>query len=586
MIKKFSREISTTQSHYKANIEKKDITQQCSYNLPVDLEEYLLSLGALVEAHGSRRNQKYYLSNQYKLILGDNIFAAIGDSYKKQNNKIIFTHTESEDGGSKKFQLKKTDFHAAGEGFEWFVELYLHNIENTLTVVYVDDEKKTVKIDIELTPYFFKGKTMVEDKPENIDSNMLGTNIILYGVPGCGKSHTIKTEFCSNSKYMQRVVFHPDYTYSDFIGQILPIVTKQENGTENITYNFVPGPFTVALKKAFEDPKNMYYLIIEEINRGNAPAIFGEVFQLLDRENGESEYGITNFDIANEVYADKGHEVKLPRNLTILATMNTADQNVFTLDTAFKRRWIMRSIKNDIANCNHANEYIDGTLVTWYNFTKKINDTIIDISEGNLSSEDNRLGAYFIKEEDLKDRKIFGEKVLMYLWNDAFKYDRSVVFNSEYKTLEDLLIAFEKDGFVVFNSNLEFDTTLIGNTDGSTRYEGDVKEYLSTKNLNFVTVYESLLDLLELKLSTSIDKYTTRSNDHICLRTQGKVIAEVYIQRDKIKVLTKVPNNPEYQIGTKVPDTHNWTLNYSISFTDDSIIETVVDAIIDSQNLN
>lgn len=383
---------------------------------------------------------------------------------------------------------------------------------------------------------------------------------------------------------MQRVVFHPDYTYSDFIGQILPVISN-DGATERISYKFMPGPFTTALSNAVNEKNGkMHYLVIEEINRGNAPAIFGEVFQLLDRENGISEYGITNFDIAKEVYGDKFHEVKIPANLTILATMNTADQNVFTLDTAFKRRWIMRSIKNDIAACEHANECIAGTNVTWYSFATKINDTIIDISDGNLSSEDNRLGAYFVKSEDLKSRKIFGEKVLMYLWNDAFKYDREVVFEAEYKTLEDLLTAFEDYGFKVFNQSLAFEETLVDAAE-TTRYEGDTTEYLSTKNPNFVAIYETLVELLESKIATAIDKYTTRTNDHISLRTQGKVLAEVHIQKAKIKVLTRVPNNPNYLIGTKVPDTHNWTLNYSIDFSDDSNIETIANAIIDSQNL-
>lgn len=424
-----------------------------------------------------------------------------------------------------------------------------------------------------------------EELGRHYQGDICGENVILYGVPGCGKSRTIKDEYCNDKRYMERVVFHPDYTYSDFIGQILPVINKVD-GEEKISYKFTAGPFTKILKDAVDDKEGkMHYLVIEEINRGNAPAIFGEVFQLLDRENGESEYGITNFDIADYVYGTKEHEIKIPANLTILATMNTADQNVFTLDTAFKRRWVMRSIKNDIAACEHADECIAGTNVTWYSFAKKINDTIIDVSDGNLSSEDNRLGAYFVKSEDLKSRKVFGEKVLMYLWNDAFKYDRDNVFNSEYKTLEDLLDAFAAYGFAVFNSALEFDTVVTETAEGSSKYEGDPQEYLSTKKPEFVAIYETLVELLESKISTTIDKYTTRTNDHISLRTQGKVLAEVHIQKAKIKILTRVPSNTEYLIGTKVPDTHNWTLNYSIDFSDDSNIETVVNAIIDSQNL-
>lgn len=115
------------------------------------------------------------------------------------------------------------------------------------------------------------------------------TNILLYGVPGSGKSWTIEHEYCKPSTNVERLVFHPDYTYADFIGQILPNVA--ENG--QVSYKFTPGPFTTILKDAYQNPDKEYILIIEEINRGNAPAIFGEVFQLLDRikeDNNNGEY--------------------------------------------------------------------------------------------------------------------------------------------------------------------------------------------------------------------------------------------------------------------------------------------------------
>lgn len=146
-------------------------------------------------------------------------------------------------------------------------------------------------------------------------------NILLYGVPGAGKSHEIKTKYCSDEKFMERVVFHPDYTYSDFVGQILPRVEKDESGNEKLKYVFTPGPFTKMLKKAEKDPDHYYYLVIEELNRGNAPAIFGEIFQLLDRKDedefppeevGESEYGISNYEVATEVYEDEEHPVRIP----------------------------------------------------------------------------------------------------------------------------------------------------------------------------------------------------------------------------------------------------------------------------------
>lgn len=233
---------------------------------------------------------------------------------------------------------------------------------------------------------------------------------------------------------MERVVFHPDYSYSDFVGQILP---KVEDGV--LRYLYSPGPFTKILKKAWQDPQNYYYLVVEELNRGNAPAIFGEIFQLLDRKAdtevypdcyGESEYGISNSDVANEVYGNPDAMVFIPSNLWIIATMNTADQNVFTLDTAFQRRWMMKHIENDVMSAKHANDKIEGSLISWGVFATVINEEILKVSDGVLSSEDKRLGAYFITKQELSTER-FPEKVLKYLWDDAFKMNRDSLFAAE-----------------------------------------------------------------------------------------------------------------------------------------------------------
>lgn len=276
-------------------------------------------------------------------------------------------------------------------------------------------------------------------------------NILLYGVPGAGKSHEIKTKYCSDEKYMERVVFHPDYMYSDFVGQILPRVEKNESGNDKLKYVFTPGPFTKMLKKAENDPDNYYYLVIEELNRGNAPAVFGEIFQLLDRKDedefpaeevGESEYGISNYEVAKEVYEDEKHPVRIPSNMYILATMNTADQNVFTLDTAFQRRWNMRQIENNFEKSDHSKDIIAGTKVSWGAFATVINDMVIDINVDMASSEDKRLGTYFAKKKELEASR-FPEKVLKYLWDDAFKMDKTAIFNENCKSLEDVVVTYE-----------------------------------------------------------------------------------------------------------------------------------------------
>ena len=293
------------------------------------------------------------------------------------------------------------------------------------------------------------------DKAERLKG---GVNVLLYGVPGCGKSHTIMNKYCKDADVIERVVFHPDYTYGDFVGQILPL-TDAETG--KIRYEFTAGPFTRILSDAYNHPTKKYCLIVEEINRGNAPAIFGDIFQLLDRdENGSGAYEITNADVAAKVYihGQAIKKIKLPSNLFIFATMNTSDQNVFTLDTAFQRRWNMRMVENDVFKSKIAKKLILDTKIEWAKFADTINSLIITKNVGMTSSEDKRLGAYFVTEMDLHffttddgitqeeadDRNHnFPEKVLKYLRDDAFKFTRDEVFKSEYDSLEKLIKAFE-----------------------------------------------------------------------------------------------------------------------------------------------
>lgn len=328
-----------------------------------------------------------------------------------------------------------------------------------------------------------------------------GTNTILYGVPGSGKSWTIEQEYCDDKSISERLVFHPDYTNADFIGQILPAV--DENG--QVTYEFTAGPFTTILKEAYWDPTNKYILIIEEINRGNAPAIFGEIFQLLDRKVemfeehndnaiypvGTSEYSITHKDIAKYVYGDIKQKVRIPSNLFLIGTMNTSDQNVFTLDTAFQRRWTMRLIENNFDNVNtaFADTKILDTECSWRRFNETVNRIIVGNNAKLASAEDKRLGVYFIHKSDmemdlralpsheytsslmeyndllrveltneitpaqkkrLKDmrdafihNRKFAEKVIKYLWDDVFKFNLAAIFDTEkLESLEDVIRMF------------------------------------------------------------------------------------------------------------------------------------------------
>lgn len=296
------------------------------------------------------------------------------------------------------------------------------------------------------------------------------TNILLYGVPGCGKSHKVEEEYESKittEKNKVRVVFHPDYTYSDFVGQLLPVLKEVENAQgvkeEKLQYEFVPGPFTKIIKTAYEEPNQQCLLIIEELNRGNAPAIFGEIFQLLDRnDNGESKYGIYNADIAKYAYGGLPENqgiainviantpIKLPPNLTIVATMNTSDQNVFTMDTAFQRRWQMKHIPNrftgeslDEKTINHVAKHLPNSEISWGVFAQTVNKKMHTANLGFGGTEDKSLGVYFATDNDLDDAERFAEKVLKYLWDDAFKLGRKELFNDCSQGLSAVIEAYE-----------------------------------------------------------------------------------------------------------------------------------------------
>lgn len=298
-----------------------------------------------------------------------------------------------------------------------------------------------------------------------------GENLIIYGTPGCGKSHELakRLEKDFPEKNRIRVTFHQDYTYTDFVGQILPSVTDDDK----VKYEFIPGPFSLALASAIEKMDEKVALVIEEINRGNAASIFGDLFQLLDRDaDGTSVYPLTNVQITDYLKKQLAYAldyIKIPSNLFIFATMNTGDQNVFTLDTAFKRRWNFEKISNKFTKDDaHSDRYVPGmNNVTWENFVVGINKHMI--KEGTFDSEDKQLGKYFVTynqlvdqgEDDKQKAKTFAYKVLEYLWNDVAKFDRERWFNvTNYKTLDDVLDAWIKgDGEKIFSKEILFVVT-------------------------------------------------------------------------------------------------------------------------------
>ena len=279
------------------------------------------------------------------------------------------------------------------------------------------------------------------------NSNSNGVEVrqlIKYGVPGTGKSYGITEKIkeiyddydeTGDSEFVFRTTLHPEYSYYDFVGSTYPIVKD-----DKITYDFRPGIFTSALKKAldFEKTGERVFLVLEEMSRANVAAVFGDLFQLLDRDdNGVSEYKIRNDLIATYIRDNGGvdlanNNIYLPANLYIYGTVNTSDQNVFVMDNAFKRRFEFEYVSTDPVvdkDNKPLNEFefvLDSSRYKWSDFYRRINSYVTGIMG---LREDKQIGPFFLKFKSSSDDSETEEynfnqiknKLLQYLWEDVHK---------------------------------------------------------------------------------------------------------------------------------------------------------------------
>lgn len=243
---------------------------------------------------------------------------------------------------------------------------------------------------------------------------------IYYGPPGTGKSRRVKQLLQGTvlDKHIFRTTFHPDYTYEDFVGSYRPVTVE-----ETIHYKFVAGVFLKAYVKS-RSTSLPVVLVIDELSRGNCSAIFGDMFQLLDRkpDTGMSEYEVTTSEDIERYLASEGivnpERIQLPRNLYIFATMNTSDQSIFPMDSAFKRRWEWEYVPVDPADAQKQQLNLCGSSYSWAYFIQHVNENIYSITE----SEDKQLGNRFVNAKGgVIDQDSFIGKVMFYLWNDVFK---------------------------------------------------------------------------------------------------------------------------------------------------------------------
>ncbi len=293
-------------------------------------------------------------------------------------------------------------------------------------------------------------------------------NRIIFGAPGTGKSHSLELDRKNNfaDDCFERVTFHPNYSYAQFVGTYKPV---QDSADENqIKYEYIPGPFMRIYVAAKQNPSQNFLLLIEEINRANVAAVFGDVFQLLDRdENGNSEYPVAASEDIKKYLAKNGiheDELKIPSNMYIWATMNSADQGVFPMDTAFKRRWEFEYIGID-ENEDKVKGYeipISATKkVNWNDLRKAINNKLITLG----INEDKLLGPFFLSKIVLDSAfdkgmdfvKLFESKVLMYLFEDAAKMKAKQLFNVDERKFiySEVCKKFELEGLKVFKFNEE-----------------------------------------------------------------------------------------------------------------------------------
>ena len=401
---------------------------------------------------------------------------------------------------------------------------------------------------------------------------------IYYGAPGTGKSHAIKD--LTIGEDVIRTTFHPDSDYASFVGTYKPITEEVplrnlmgekvfENGEEvqeeKIVYKFIPQAFLEAYVNAWKklNDNKKQYLIIEEINRGNCAQIFGDLFQLLDRnENGFSEYPIV-VDTDMQKYLEKefkgwdihdkesinrlyngndivklileGKRLVLPSNLYIWATMNTSDQSLFPIDSAFKRRWDWKYVPIREGRDKETNAPLNWRINTgdkqydWWSFVSKINELI-----GSLTnSEDKKLGYFFCKAKDGEiDADLFVSKVIFYLWNDVFKdygFDDKDFQDEEGKILSFDRFYEDKNGTTnVDSANVE----LFLENLGVDKYKSDEKEK------------ENYIDTEEEQNGKNNFKYTINgSSQQYAKRILAAKLVEEYIKMNPDLSPKQVVNN-------------------------------------------
>lgn len=420
--------------------------------------DFIRALSALCLIDGVYFKKEHEFASQLEIFseLSKQISAQFGDS---ETSVYTVYHFKREDGRFYLNNLKKSN------GFN--IRSFL--VEQSSVLTFQKDEKGNMSIRLEASVP--KSDVEVNNLEVVSDSLELDQPLqqIFFGAPGTGKSFEINKMCAKYENY--RTTFHPDTDYSSFVGSYKPITTKvpvytsygntamimkDKDGNDimedRIVYRYVFQSFLkayiAAWKEQQKDNPNPVFLIVEEINRGNCAQVFGDIFQLLDRnESGYSDYPIVadddlaqelkrmlgdleiaNHDRINNLYkggkdvvamVKEGSHLLLPNNLYIWATMNTSDQSLFPIDSAFKRRWDWKYIKIRNSSENYKIKFSNGNTYDWWEFVTTINERI---EGGDIQQEDKKLGYFFAKAKNgFISPEIFLSKVIFFLYNDVFK---------------------------------------------------------------------------------------------------------------------------------------------------------------------
>lgn len=462
---------------------------QASINIPTELRKYLLDNRIVFKdeklsdkiSSEKIKYDTYNLSSSYKLIIDSDLKHILNLESDSNYGFFMISATNT------KYQIRPSQYDIVDESSEldysWLGKLLSKTYVDSELIFICDTDHKTITLSFDP-----KSKTKINVDEDTVDFQdreeekiNLPLQILYFGAPGTGKSYNLSNIIKEHSwKHISeeediddlpnvfRNTLYADYSYHDFIGTIMPVVNNN-----NITYEFNPGVFTLSLKYAFQNPSTPVYLILEEMSRANVASVFGDIFQLLDRTpNGESEFKINNDLIAKELsnvnekfYNDSSEtfsKIYLPKNLSILGTINSNDQNVFVMDTAFKRRFDFTYISTDpVYNenqeiLNDFRFYLHGKETSWISFYTKLNNFILEKAKLN---EDKQIGQFFIKgdlngnESIQKNTNAIKNKLLNYLWFDVnpavFSGER--IFSDEYLSFYDIYEDFDKENKNIFN---------------------------------------------------------------------------------------------------------------------------------------